>query len=391
MELEKMNLADIEERLNALDVEVRDAKDVEAVKNAVEERQALEARKAEIIALEERNATAEAIRKGEDNNVVVVEERKGEKNMEERTFGVDTVEYRNAYLKSLMGKSLDMEERTALSVAANIIPTETVNKIYGKLEENPLIAELDALHVPGYLSVPTATTVNDASWVAMGTDSTDSADVIGKVSLTAKKLIKTIEITADVQAMSIPAFEGWLVAKLAQKMEKAICAAVINGAGSNDAKGVGQQNITASAAITTATVAKLSKFMAGVKSAYHAGAVWVMSSENFYTHIAPLANDSNGVVLMNGVQPMLLGHKVIFNDAVDACKFKTGGSQEASNADHIIFGNFKEGYVFNYGEGIAIEADQSVAFRSGSTVYRAMALCDGAVVDEDAFAWTTIA
>lgn len=388
MKIDEMNLEAVEARLAeiASEVEQRSGEELDALKNEVVE---LQARKAELIDLEKRNALALELQNGAKADEK--EKRQEKKDMEERTFKPETAEYREAYLKSLMGKPLSIEERTALSSAANVIPTETVNKIYGKLEENPLIKELDALRIPGYLSVPVASTVNDASWVAMGTDSTDSADVIGKVSLTAKKLIKTIEITADIQAMAIPAFEGWLVSKLAQKMQKAICAAIINGAGTNDAKGIGQQNITASTAISTATIAKLSKFMAGVKSAYQAGAIWVMSSKNFYNHIAPLANDSNGYVLMNGVQPMLLGHKVVFDDNVDACKFKTGGSAEASNADHIIFGNFKEGYVFNYGEGIAIEADQSVAFRSGSTVYRAMALCDGAVVDEEAFAWTTIA
>ena len=116
-----------------------------------------------------------------------------------------------------------------------------------------------------------------------------------------------------------------------------------------------------------------------------------MSAATFFTHIVPLANDANGVLVMNGLDYRLLGHKVVLDGNVDGCKFKSGSTAEGSNKDHIIFGNFKEGYVFNYGEGIAIEADQSVAFRSGSTVYRAMALCDGAVVDLDAFAWCDIA
>lgn len=387
-ELSEMTAEQVAERLASLEEEVRSTENVETVKEAIEMKEMLLERQKELKDLEECKKALEEISEGAPAKVI---EKSKENEMEERTFKIDSVEYRDAYLKSLMGKALTMEERTALTSAASVIPTVTINKIYGKLEENPLIAELDLLRVPGYLSIPVATTVNDAAWVAMGTAATDSADVVGSVPLTAKKLIKTIEITADIKAMSIDGFESWLVKKLAQKMEKAICAAVINGAGTDDAKGIGQQNITASTAISTATIAKLSKFMAGVKSAYQNGAVWVMSAENFYTHIAPLANDNNGAVLMNGVAPMLLGHKVVFDDHVDACKFKTGGSQESANADHIIFGNFREGYVFNLGEGVNIEADQSVAFRSGSTVYRAMALCDGAVVDADAFAWTTIA
>lgn len=391
MRIDEMNLEEVEARLAEItsELETRSGSELEALKEEVIQ---LQSRKTELKEVETRKQIAESLQTGESQPETIKEQREVEKTMEQRTFAIDTVEYRDAYMKSLMGKALLAEERDALSSAAAVIPTETVNKIYGKLEENPLIGELNTLRIPGYVSVPKATTVNDASWTAMGTASTDSADVIGYVSLTAKKLIKTIEITADIQAMSIPAFEGWLVSKLAQKMEAAICAAVVNGAGSNTVpQGVGQCGITASSAIEGATIAKLAAFMSGVKTAYHKDAVWVMSASSFFTYIVPLAADSNGALVMNGLEYRLLGHKVILDGNVDACKFKSGNTTENANKNHIIFGNFKEGYVFNYGEGINIEADQSVAFRSGSTVYRSMALCDGAVVDTEAFAWADIA
>ena len=364
-----------EANLDELEAEVR------AINEELETRKNLEQKKVEV---------REAIAAGETpvNKIKTFSE---VTKMEERIFTPDTVEYRDAYMKQLMGKPMSIEERTALTSAASVIPTETLNKIYGKLEENALIGELDALHIPGYVSVPVATTVNDASWIGIGSASTDSADVVGSVSLTAKKLIKTIEITADIQAMSIPAFQTWLVNKLAAKMEAAIEAAVVNGAGTTAPVGIGQGGIVASTALVAPDIGDFAGLMAQVKSAYHRDAVWVMSAENFFTYVVPLANDSNGVLVMDGLNYRLLGHKVLFSDSCDACKFKSGNTAEAANADHVIFGNLKEGYVFNYGEGINIEADQSVAFRSGSVVYRAMALCDGNVVDKDAFAWTTIA
>ena len=362
--------------LDALEAEVR------AINEELETRKNNEAKKAEV---------REAIASGEQPAEKIKDFKEVTK-MDERIFTPDTVEYRDAYLKNLQGKPMSMEERTALSGASYVIPTETLNKVYGLLEENELIREIDALYIPGYVSVPKAATVNDASWIGMGSASTDSADAMGTVSLTAKKLIKTIEITADIQAMSIPRFQGWLVEKLAQKMEAAICAAIVNGAGSSTVpQGVGQCGITTSTAIAGATLAKLSAFMGGLKAAYHKGAVWVMSAENFFTYILPLASDMNGMLVQDGIGYRLLGHKVVLDDNCDDCKFKSGSTAEAANADHIIFGNFKDGYVFNFGEGIQVEADKSVSFRNGSTVYRAMALVDGAVADKDAFVWTTIA
>ena len=279
--------------------------------------------------------------------------------------------------------SSTVEERAALTDAADIIPTETLNKIYGKLEENPLIRELDALRIPGYVQVPYAKTVNDASWIAIASASTDSADVVDSIALTAKKLIKTVEITADIQAMAIPAFQDWLVSKLAQKMEAASCAAVMNGAGSTTVPEGVLHKVTGQTAITTVSVAAVADLMSKVGPAYHNDAVFVMTPATFFGKIVPLGNDVNGLLVMNGLDYRLLGHKVIL-DANANCIAK-GESTTAS--EHILFGSLKKGYVWNYGEGISIEADQSVAFRSGSTVYRAMALCDGAVADEEAFAW----
>ena len=388
-ELSEMDMAAVDERLASLDEEVRSATEVEAVEEMTEQKKMLLERKRELEDLEKRTAAASEIEAGAETTVI--EQRKD--TAMDKTFAPNTTEYRDAYMKSLMGLPMEAEERAALASAASVIPTETLTKIYGKLEENPLIGELNALHIPGYVAVPKATTVNDANWVAMGTAATDSSDVVGSVSLSAKKLIKTIEITADIQAMSIASFQDWLVNKLAQKMEIAICAAVINGAGSATVpQGIGQGGVTAGTALAAGAALKdIAALMGNVGSAYHRTAVWIMSPATFFGKIVGLANDVNGALVMNGIDYMLLGHKVILDGTVDNCKFKNGSTAEANAANHVIFGSLKEGYVFNYGEGVAIEADQSVAFRSGSTVYRAMALCDGAVVDPEAFTWATVA
>lgn len=291
------------------------------------------------------------------------------------SYEVNTPEYRDAYLKNLMGRELSVEERAALTSAGSVIPTETQNKIWDKLRENPLINEIDLLHIPGYVKLPKADTVNDASWVAIGTASTDSADVVGAITLGAKKLIKTIEIEADIDAMSIPAFQDWLVNKLVEKMEAAICAAAMNGAGSATVpQGVMANGAGATAKTVTFTVAGLGEVMGALPSAYHRRAVWVMSAATFYGTILPLATDSNGLLVMNGIEQRLLGHRVILDE---------------NAAAKIVFGDFHDGYAFNFGSDIEIASDKSVEFRKGSTVYRSMALCDGAVVQGEAFVVAT--
>ncbi len=381
MEITEMTMEDIQKRMAEINTELNGECDIDALTAEVE---ALDARsKAIKETAEKRSALIQRIASKEEGSPV--ERHTEEIEMENRTFGIDSVEYRDAYMKRLMGVPMSIEERTALTDAADIIPTTTLDKIYGKLEENPLIAELDALRIPGYVQVPYAKTVNDASWLAIDTASTDSADVVDSIALTAKKLIKTVEITADIQAMAIPAFEAWLVAKLAQKMEAAICAAVMNGAGSSTVPEGILHAVTGENAITTVSVASISALMAEVGPAYHNDAVFVMTPTTFFGSIVPLGNDVNGLLVMNGMDYRLLGHKVIL-DANANCTAKS----ETTSSEHILFGSLKKGYVWNFGEGINIESDQSVAFRSGSTVYRAMALCDGAVCDADAFAWAAV-
>lgn len=370
-----MTIDEINARMNEIRAEMdTDGADLDALEAEV---RSLNTQKEEL-----RQAAEEAEKRRQDiaNGTVpvkVIETHKEETRMEEKTFAVDTVEYRDAYLKNLMGKELTAEERAALTSAAAVIPNEMQNKIWDQLRVNPLIAEIDFLHVPGYVTLPKATTVNDAAWVAMATAANDSADVVGSVTLYAKKLIKTIEITADIAKMSIPAFETWLVAKLVEKMEAAICKAVMignTGATVPEPQGVAASGSGATAVTKAFTLAGLSDAMGSLPAAYHARAIWVMSAATFYTTIVPLAADANGVLVMNGLEQRFLGHKVVLDDNAGA---------------KIVFGDFHNGYAFNFGSDIEVAADNSVGFRAGSTVYRAMALCDGAVVQGEAFVVVT--
>lgn len=344
---------------------------------------ALEARSKELKETAEKRA-ALAAKVAERNDVIketIVEDKIVE---EKRTFTPDTVEYRDAYLKNLMGKDLSVEERGALTDAADVIPTELVNQIYGKLEDNPLYSELNVMRFPGYVQIPYAKTVNEASWKAIGTASTDSADEVDSISLSMYKLIKTIEITADIQAASIPVFQSWLVDTLARKMIAAICAAVLNGSGSGQPTGVIGGLTPVAASVTYDNILAA---MAAVPGAYHRDAIFVMSSATFFNKVMTLKDDQKRPLVVQGVAGVdrapiytLLGHRVILEESADTASY-----------DNILFGNFREGYAFNFAKDVAIESDGSVEFRKGSVVYRAMALCDGKPVISDAFSVISVA
>jgi HK97 family phage major capsid protein len=324
----------------------------------------IEGRKAAISAKTEKRA--KLIQRLANNNSQSVIRTFGKPDKEEkRMFTVDSVEYRNAFLKNLQGKDLTAEERAAVTATA-AIPTETANKIWGKMELYPILNAIDVMHIPGNVILPVEGTINAAAVVAMGTAATDGADTLTPVSLGAYKLIKTVEITADVAAMAIPAFENWLVDRLANKLFRLVAALVAAGTGTNEPAGLA--TITATGTYTKAaiTYADLLTIIGSLPAEYDPNACFVMSRATFYGNVLNVTTTQKQPVVVADPQAPakynIFGFPVIIEDGVGT---------------DIIFGDLKEGYVWNFGKDIEVESDASVAFRTGSVVYRGMALGDG--------------
>lgn len=327
--------------------------------------------------LKARKEAAET-RKAILSNVVTngIEVRKAVTN-EPEDFSTDSPAYRRAFLKDLKGETLTVEERAAMTASA-AIPTQTMNKIIGRLKEYPIISAIEVMHIPSNVSMPVESAVNDASWVAMGTASEDSADALATVSLTAYKLIKTVEITADVAAMAIDAFEDWLVSRLVNKINKAMAIAIIQGSGKNQATGVATTIASATGTFTAAgmTYKDLMKIIGSLQTEYAYNASFVMPRKVFYEEVIGMV-DANGqpVVVADAQAPgkfNILGYPVIIED-----------SCTVSNVDNVFFGDFFE-YKWNFTQDIEVAQDKSVGFRTGSTVYRAMCLADGVLADTNA-------
>ena len=103
-------------------------------------------------------------------------------------FGADSKEYRSAFFKSLKGEDLTEVEKRALtfttSTAGAVIPTETLNKIYEKLEQDSVLYPLvQHYSIAGNLGIGVETTDSEASWTAEATAGTDSNGKIDNVVL----------------------------------------------------------------------------------------------------------------------------------------------------------------------------------------------------------------
>lgn len=299
--------------------------------------------------------------------------------VEERNYTVDSEEYRAAYLKNLQGKELNDTEKRAMTTAANsvgaVIPTITMNKIIEKLEQYGVVLPLvTTLNIPSNVTIPVEDVTNDCSWVSEGTSSTDSNDKIGSIKLSANELIKTIEITAHVEAMSIDAFESFIVAQLSKKAKKAIDNAIINGNGNNTATGILTTVDAIESSSTSYGYDDIMDILANLKSGYKQGAVFMMSTTTLYGQIAKIKDDKKAPIFKmetdGRFEGKLSGYPVVVYDNVP------DGT--------IIFGNF-EYYYFNFVKAFEIAKDTSVGFKSAKTCYRALALCDGKLSLEEAF------
>ena len=365
-----MNLKEIEERKAAIAIEMNaDDADLDSLTAEVtklnEERAAI-AEKAE-----KRNALIQATLAGKGE--VVEENKKEERKMNENIYAVDSKEYRDAYLLNLQGRATP-EQRTAVSAAA-VIPTLTLNKIYEKVEQTSvLFPHVSKSYLPGLVSIPVENAKNDAAWVAMGTAATDGADSFAAVTLSAYKLIKTVELNADNVAASVDSFEAFIVNALAKKIARAIDIAICTGDGSSKATGLLASGvITNTGTYTKAamTFADINTIISKINTEYRRNAKFVMPSAVYYSDVVPaLAGKGLGVDQQNALQMKILGYDVILDDNM--------------TADSIVFGDLSY-YHWNFAKDVTVEADDSVAFRTGSRVYRAFALADGKVVNIAAF------
>ena len=373
MKFDEMNVEQLEARqaeLAGMDTEGATTEELEARADE------LEAIQAELRAREEAAAKAEEERQkvAESRTDAVIKEFKMEdKKMEER-FAINSPEYREAFLKNLQGKELTAEERTAVTATA-AIPTQTMNEIIHKLELNPLIAAVDVTNIPGYVTYPAESVVNEASWLDMEVASTDSTDAISSFTLGAYKLIKTVEITADVDAMAIDAFENWLVSRLVNKIEKAIDNGIINGTGTTQCTGILTTKSTATGTFKRSGIKwpDLCGIMGKLAGQYHQDAKFVFNPEFFFGKIMGMADSQgNRVVVLDPQGPVkynVLGYPAIIDGNL--------------SSEEILFGDLKA-YKFNFAKAVEVRKSEEAEFRKGSQVYRAMTLADGKLGDVNA-------
>lgn len=380
-----MTLKELEEKKKELRKKVENAKpeEMEELRKEIEALQDVKIEEETKEIVDERNLLKGAIEDLEKRNLsnakVIEKPIKEERKMEEKNI-YETEEYRSAFLKKLQGKKLNEKEERAMTTATTstgaAIPTTTLNKIEEMLRQTSALYNMvDVLNIPGYLSIPVEDTVNDASWIAEGENSTDVNDKLKSVNFAAYKLIRTISITAEVSKMTVSAFENWIVKKITNRMAMAIENAILNGTGNGQPKGILKEEITT---LETSEAGKFSyedicKIMANLKAGYKKGSAFVVNTQTLWNDIATIKTGDNLVFVPDATGEFagrIFGKPVIEDEFIGEGK--------------ILYGLFDK-YTINWNENVNVTSDDSAEFRSGNRVYRGMALVDGKTVNTEAF------
>lgn len=379
--LEKIEarLAEIEKELSGDDAEGKTEEDLAKIE---EEVRSLQAEKSGILKAAEKRASLEkAIAEGRSGVDVTPDFiNGGKKEMEERAFNVESMEYRAAWLKKIRGIELsDIETRaltTADASAGASVPVSTVNKIVEKVKEYcPILNKIELLHVAGNVTIPAEGTTADAQKHAEGAAITADADTLVKVTLAGYEITKLVTVSKSVVTMSIDAFENWLVNKIARKVADKIGALIFNGSGTGEAQGINAITWGATNSITVAksaalTEANVTGVVALMNGAYFAGAEWYMSSSTFFADFHPLMNNSkNNVVTESNGKYRIMGKEVNFDERIAA--------------HEAILGDVYRGYIGNMAEDVNVTSQ--FVTRENAFDFLGCAIFDGKVQAVEAF------
>lgn len=338
--------------------------DVDAIKTE------LEALDAEMSEIESRSKLADTI--------TINKNKKEGNNME--NYGVESKEYRSAFLKKIQGKELnEVEKRAFDSVGASAaIPTQTADTFIAKMKQiAPMLNEVTLLQVTGNVNFAVQGTNAPATLHAENAEGTVAGDTIVKVTLGAYEYMKLISISKTVSTMSIDAFEGWLVDILASDIAHAIEDAIINGTGTNAPQGIAALTYDVAHSVTVSASGNLTydnicDAMGNLEGAYIPNAKFLMNSKTLFKAVMKIKDDSKAPIVMRNPDGTysVMGMPVLLSSYVAD--------------DDIYFGDFTK-VVANLSQDVKVESSDIAGFNRNAIDYKATAMFDCKVADTNAF------
>ena len=159
---------------------------------------------------------------------------------EERSYGADSKEYRNAFLKNLLGTEMTKEERAAFvhmtTNTSAVLPTTMLNQIWDLVsKQHSIMGDVTIYRTGTILEVVkhTAIAQGAAKSVAENTANDDEQNTFVKVTLSGKDFSKHVDVSYAMERMSIDALEQYLVSEISASLGDAMASDVITQIGTD--------------------------------------------------------------------------------------------------------------------------------------------------------------
>ena len=367
-------IKEIEARMAAIANELEnEGADIDALETEV---RSLKAEKEQILqAAEKRNKLKADVASGAVGSVV---RRFASDGTEERTYGADSMEYRNAFLMDLLGQEMTKEERAAfVHVTTNtsaVLPTTMLNQIWDLVSKrHAIMGDITIYRTGTILEVVKHTTIaqGTAKTVAENTANNDEQNTFVKVTLSGKDFSKHVDISYAMERMSIDALEQYLVDEISASLGDALADDVIAQIGT-DMTGGNKVNSTAN---DTLTFRELSALFGKLKRVSTVSVYATRST--IYNYLVGMVDTTGRPIFQPSAQAgqegVILGAQIKVEDSV---------------ADNVILIGDGRRFVYNMVQDIMIESDKDI--KKHVTTYSGYARGSGALIDPDSFAQLTV-
>lgn len=369
-------LEEIELRMSEIpvDVEKEDA-NIDELEKEVEELK--EERKAIVEKAEKRKAIVDGV--ANMQSVEVIKSFKEERQMENVVKGIESAEYRSAFLKVLQGKDLNEAEKREYVLTppggagsgGAVVPTSTANMIFDNMTKiAPMINEIELLRVAGNLRFAVQGVRNAAAAHAENVAIVPAADTMVTVTLTGYEFVKVIRISQTIQTMAIDMFESWIAKIIGEDIAILIDNEIINGGtvtGNVAAAQAWVDNVNQITYVPANGLAysDITDLIALLPSSFDANAKFVMNKATFYRQVLGMV-DANGnpIAVPDIASPgryNILGYPVLIDDNVIA--------------NEAFLGDFKQ-VVGNLNADIQIARSTESGFLNNSIDFRGTAIFD---------------
>lgn len=366
-----MKIEDINKRCEEIQAELSKeeitTEEVEKLEEEVE--QLTEERKALVEKAEKRaEVLAKVIQEKNEAEENPMEERKEESNMGK--------EYRNAYLKKLMGRELNEEETRAYAQAGveGAIPEETSETIITKITKlAPVLNDITLLNVKGGVKFAVEGAKTGAQIHTENGAITPDADTLVTVTLGGFEVTKLVQVSKSVATMTVSAFETWLTDMIAGMLAEKIEDQIFNGTGESEAKGILAETFTddtnAVKVTTNYSANDVRKLVGLLPAGYDKNAKMYMNKKTLFNQLMALQDNAKHDLVreINGTF-YVYGYEVKLSDKI---------------ADGVIvLGDFKR-YVGNL--ALSDEVVSQFDINTNSYKYLGCAIFDGKTALIDAF------